>query len=163
MENRRRLMMVANVLLYFGPLLAGLGGYGWAQVPIFTAIFVLWLMILQPMEFPINKREWLSKDAWVAVTARAVTQLLFVVILFGVGRGIGGVLGAITLYSHMLPLAISFVSIPLARTIWDPWAQPPAPPSHPTLNSDVRQPLDSNAPTPADMQLGPDPSKLSPP
>ena len=125
MENRRRFMMVANALLYFGPLLAGLGGFGWGYVPLFTAIFVLWLIVLQPMEFPINKREWLLLDAWVAVCGRAVVQLLFVAVLFGIGRGIGGVLGAVVGYPPMLPLAISFLSIPLARMIWDPWAQPP--------------------------------------
>lgn len=127
METRRRFMMLANALLYFGPLLAGLGGFGLGLVPVFTAIFVLWLLILQPMEFPINKAEWLSPDAWVAVAARAAVQLLFVVVLFAVGRGIGGILGAMTGFPTMLPIAISFLSIPMARLIWDPWAQPPAP------------------------------------
>jgi hypothetical protein len=129
MENRKRFLMAANALLYFGPLLAGLGGFGWGLVVVFTVIFVLWLIILQPMEFPINRAEWLSFDAWVAVSARAAVQLLLVVILFGVGRGIGGILGAIPAFPVMLPLAISFLSIPLARMIWDPWAQPPAPPA----------------------------------
>lgn len=159
MENRRRLMMVANALLYFGPLLAGLGGFGWQYVPVFVAIFVLWLVILQPQEFPINKNEWKSLDAWVAVTARAIVQLLLVVILFGIGRGIGGVMGTMTGYSPILPIAISFLSIPLARMIWDPWAQPAAPPAH----SDHRVPLDPAPFAAADPQLGPDPSKPSPP
>lgn len=132
MENRRRLLMAANALLYFGPLLAGLAGFGWGLVPIFTAIFVLWLVILQPYEFPINRREWMSPDAWVAVSARVAVQLLLIVVLFGVGRGIGGILGAMAGFSPILPLAISFLSIPVARLIWDPWAMPPpaeAPPS----------------------------------
>ena len=129
MENRRRFMMVANALLYFGPLLAGLGGFGWALVPVFTAIFMLWLLVLQPQEFPINRREWRSREAWVAVAARIVVQALLVTLLFAVGRGIGGTLAAQTSYSQMLPLAVSFLSVPLARMIWDPWAQPPAPPA----------------------------------
>ena len=141
MENRRRFMMLANALLYFGPLLAGLAGFGWGLVPVFTAIFMLWLIILQPYEFPINKGEWLSADAWVAVSARAAVQLLFVVVLFGIGRGIGGILGVMTGFSVFLPTAISFLSIPLARLIWDPWAQPPVPEAEttsqqtPTLNT----------------------------
>jgi hypothetical protein len=121
--------MAANALLYFGPLLAGLAGFGWALVPLFMAIFVLWLIILQPYEFPINRAEWMSTDAWVAISARAAVQLLFVVVLFGIGRGIGGVLGAMIGFSAVLPIAISFLSIPLARMIWDPWAQPPVPPT----------------------------------
>lgn len=131
MEHRRRLLMAANALLYFGPLLAGLAGFGWVLVPLFTAIFVAWLIILQPYEFPINRAEWLSPDAWVAVGARAAVQLLLVVLLFGIGRGIGGILGAMTGYSAMLPLAISFLSIPFARMIWDPWAVAKAPPEIP--------------------------------
>lgn len=129
METRRRLLMVANAFLYFGPLLAGLAGLGWGYVVLFTAIFVLWLIILQPYEFPINRAEWMTPDAWVAVAARAAVQLLFVVILFGIGRGIGGILGAMTGFPATLPIAVSFLSIPLARMIWDPWLQRTAPPS----------------------------------
>jgi hypothetical protein len=153
MENRRRFLMAANALLYFGPLLAGLGGFGWGLVVVFTAIFVLWLIILQPMEFPINRAEWLSADAWVAISARAAVQLLLVVILFGIGRGIGGILGAIPAFPVMLPLAISFLSIPLARMIWDPWAQPPAPPA---TAADPKAPAEATPPTPP---TAPDTSK----
>ena len=127
MEYRRRFLMAANALLYFGPLLAGLAGFGWGLVPLFTAIFVLWLIILQPYEFPINRAEWMSPDAWVAISARAAVQLLLVVVLFGIGRGIGGILGTMTFFSAMLPIAISFLSIPVARLIWDPWAVQNAP------------------------------------
>ena len=145
METRRRFMMAANALLYFGPLLAGLGGFGWGLIPVFTAIFVLWLIILQPFEFPISKAEWLTLDAWVAVAARAAVQLLLVVALFAVGRGIGGILGVMTGFPNVLPIALSFLSIPLARMIWDPWAQPPAP--------DEQAPVDNDAkPTPKHNQ-----------
>ncbi len=137
--------MAANALLYFGPLLAGLAGFGWALVPLFTAIFVLWLIILQPYEFPINRAEWMSTDAWVAISARAAVQLLFVVVLFGIGRGIGGVLGAMTGFSPVLPIAISFLSIPLARMIWDPWAQPPVPPTDQGSGPDAAKPADKPA------------------
>lgn len=123
MENRRRLLMVANALLYFGPLLAGLAGFGWGLVVVFTAIFVLWLIILKPYEFPISRSEWMTADAWVAVGARAMVQLLLVVVLFAIGRGIGGILGAMSGYPAMLPIAISFLSIPLARMVWDPWSR----------------------------------------
>ena len=155
MENRRRFMMVANALLYFGPLLAGLGGFGWGFVPVFTAIFVLWLIILQPFEFPINKSEWLSLDAWVAVSARAAVQLLLVVLLFGVGRGIGGILGAMTGFPILLPVAISFLSIPLARMIWDPWAQPPVPDAEFVVDDDLAQQTPGIAHASAHVQITP--------
>ena len=155
MENRRRFMMVANALLYFGPLLAGLAGLGWGFVPVFTAIFVLWLIILQPFEFPINKREWLSPDAWVAVSARAAVQLLLEVVLFGVGRGIGGILGAMTGFPYLLPVAISFLSIPLARMIWDPWAQPPVQDAEPGHDADIVPQAGAIAPVAGPAQMAP--------
>lgn len=145
MENRRRLLMVANALLYFGPLLAGLAGFGWGYVGLFAAIFVLWLIVLQPYEFPINRAEWMTLDAWVAVAARAAVQLLFVVILFGIGRGIGGILGAAAMFPATLPLAISFLSIPVARMIWDPWSQPPVPQATATDQKDPPSPEPAKA------------------
>ena len=140
MDTRRRFMMAANGLLYFGPLLAGLAAFGWWYVPVFTVFFVLWIVILQPYEFPINRAEWMSLDAWVAIAARSVVQLLIVIVLFGIGRGIGGVLGAMTGYGVMLPLGISFLAIPLARMIWDPWAQPAVPQADPSGPADPAVP-----------------------
>ena len=150
--------MLANALLYFGPLLAGLAGFGWGLVAVFTAIFVLWLIILQPYEFPINRAEWMSPDAWVAIGARAAVQLLLVVVLFSVGRGIGGILGAMTGYSAMLPIAISFLSIPLARMIWDPWRIPKAPSEEQALTPDDHATLPGSTPNAASDAVKPSPS-----
>ena len=158
MENRRRFLMLANALLYFGPLLAGLAGFGWGLVAVFTAIFVLWLIILQPYEFPINRAEWMSPDAWVAIGARAAVQLLLVVVLFSIGRGIGGILGAMTGYSAMLPIAISFLSIPLARMIWDPRRIPNAPSEDQSLTPDDHAILPGSTPNAASDAIKPSPS-----
>ncbi|MFT7059664.1 MAG: hypothetical protein ACJASV_002175 [Pseudorhodobacter sp.] len=121
MQNRARALMGATALLYFGPLLAGLAGFGWAVVPVFACIFMLWLVILRPYEFPQTLQDWKRPDAWVALGARAAVQLLLVVVCFGIGRGIGGVLGSMPPVPSMMPIILSFLSIPLARLIWDPW------------------------------------------
>lgn len=121
MQNRLRMLMGATALLYFGPLLAGLGGFGWAVVPVFAAIFMLWLVIIRPQDFPRAPSDWMRPEALVAFGARAAVQVLLVVVCFGVGRGIGGVMGSLPGFPLMLPIAISFLSIPLARLIWDPW------------------------------------------
>jgi hypothetical protein len=113
--------MGATALLYFGPLLAGLGGFGWAVAPVFAVIFMLWLMIIRPQDFPRNLQEWLRVEGMVAFAARTAVQLLLVLVLFGAGRGIGGVLNSLPAFPPMLPIAISFLAIPLARLIWDPW------------------------------------------
>ncbi|EEW26144.1 hypothetical protein [Rhodobacter ferrooxidans] len=121
MQNRLRLLRGANALLYFGPLLAGLGGFGWPVVPVFVVIFMLWLVILKPQEWPRSMAEWSQPETLVALAARGAVQLLLVLVSFGIGRGLGGVTGALPNLPTMLPIAISFLSIPLARMIWDPW------------------------------------------
>ena len=113
--------MGVTALLYVGPLMAGLGGYGWTVVPVFAAIFLLWLFILRPHQWPQTLPEWTQPEPLIAVLTQVLIQLLLVAVLFGVGRGIGGVLGTLPMFSVVLPLSISFLSIPLARMIWDPW------------------------------------------
>ncbi|MDT8857176.1 hypothetical protein RNZ50_19495 [Paracoccaceae bacterium Fryx2] len=121
MMNRQRLLMGATALLYSGPLLAGLGGYGWALVPVFTAIFMLWHLILRPQQWPQDAAGWMRPEAWLLLLGQGAMQVLLVAVCFGVGRGTGGVLGALPPFPVMLPIAISFLSIPLARLLWDPW------------------------------------------
>ncbi len=121
MQNQMRLLMCATALLYIGPLMAGLGGDGWAVVPVFLALFLLWLFILRPQHWPRSFAEWRQPAAWAAALTQAAVQLLLVALLFGVGRGIGGALGFQPPYGPLLPISISFLSIPLSRLIWDPW------------------------------------------
>jgi hypothetical protein len=121
MEMRARLLKGATALLYFGPLMAGLGGYGWLMVPSFVAIFVLWQMIVRPHHWPTSLAEFGKADLWVGIAAQIAVQILLVVICFGIGRGIGGAIGALPMYSHALPLSVSFLSIPLSRLLWNPW------------------------------------------
>lgn len=121
MQTRLRLLMAATALLYLGPLLAGLGGYGWAVVPVFAAIFVLWLIVLRPQQWPRRAADWKRGAVATGAVTQALVQLLLVTLLFGIGRGIGGVLAIIPPFPAMLPIAVSFLSIPLSRLIWDPW------------------------------------------
>jgi hypothetical protein len=118
-QSRMKMLMGATALLYIGPLMGGLGGYGWAIVPVFLALFLLWLYILRPQLWPRNFHEWTQYQAWVTFGTTAATQLLLVAMLFGVGRGIGGTLGITLPLGPMLPISISFLAIPLARLFWD--------------------------------------------
>ncbi len=121
MEMRARLLKGATALLYFGPLLAGMGGYGWAMVPAFVAIFVLSQIILRPHLWPHSLADLQKADLWVSLGAQVAVQVLLVAVSFGIGRGIGGAAGTLPVLSPLLPLAVSFLSIPLARMLWDPW------------------------------------------
>ena len=124
MNLRRRVLQIATACLYLGPLLAGIGGYGWAVVPVFAAIFLLWLIVLRPQEWPQSRADWLQPDAMVAMAARGVMQLLLVVLCFGIGRGLAGVAGLHLNLPFMGPIFLSFLAIPLARIAWPPRAGP---------------------------------------
>ncbi|MBT9244665.1 hypothetical protein KM031_06470 [Gemmobacter fulvus] len=120
MTYRVRVLQGAAALLYLGPLLAGLAGFGWSVVPVFAAIFLLWLVILRPQEWPTTVADWQRPEAFVGLAARGAVQLLLVTICFGIGWGIGGVTGVHPVMSVLLPIGLSFLAIPLGRLVWDP-------------------------------------------
>lgn len=119
MPTRMRLLKGATVLLYVGPLFAGMIGLGWGMVAPFVAIFVLWLVILRPGQWPRTAREWLSASAWAAAATQVLSQLLLVAVLLAIGRGIGAVAGFLPAINPIFPLAVSFLAIPLCRLLWD--------------------------------------------
>lgn len=121
MFDRATLLMAAMALLYFGPLLAGLGGAGWPAVYAFAVIFTLWLIVLRPQSWPRDAAQWRDPLVLLHALTQVVAQCLLVAVLFGVGRGIGGALGAVVGWPAWFPLSLSFLSVPLARLIWDPW------------------------------------------
>ena len=121
MQARLRLLKGATALLYSGPLLAGIAGFGWHVVPLFVGIFLLWLFILRPQQWPRTLVDWSRPEALIALLTQSLVQLLLVAVSLGIGRGIGGVLGVMPAIPLMLPVAVSFLSIPLARILWDPW------------------------------------------
>ena len=120
MHNRLRLLKLATALLYLGPLLAGLLGQGWALVPVFAAIFVLWSVILRPKLWPARVGDLARSGALVPLASLVATQILLVVVCFAIGRGIGGVLGVEPVLPGFLPVALSLLAVPLSRLIWDP-------------------------------------------
>lgn len=120
MRNRMRMLQAATALLYMGPLLGGLAGYGPALVVPFISIFMLWLVLLRPHRWPQEAREWLTLPAWGAALTLLLSQTLFVAVLFGVGRGIGGVMGFLPMFHPLLPVAVSFLALPLMRLVWNP-------------------------------------------
>jgi hypothetical protein len=119
MLTRLRLLKGAAALLYIGPLFAGLTGLGWGVVAPFVGIFVVWLMVLRPEQWPASPDEWLGASAWLAALTQVLSQLLLVCILLGIGRGFGAVAGFLPAVNPIFPLAISFLAIPLCRVLWD--------------------------------------------
>jgi len=119
MLTRIRLLKAATALLYVGPLFAGISGLGWGMVAPFVAVFVVWLMVLRPEQWPASPREWLTLPALGAALTQVLSQILLVTVLLAVGRGIGALAGFLPTVNPILPLALSFLAIPLCRILWD--------------------------------------------
>ncbi|MGL4235342.1 hypothetical protein [Tabrizicola sp.] len=119
MLTRMRLLKGATALLYIGPLFAGLCGLGVGLVAPFVAIFIVWLMVLRPEQWPVTPDEWLTGQAWLAALTQVLSQLLLVLVLFGIGRGLGGISGFDFAINPIVPLTISFLAIPTCRMLWD--------------------------------------------
>lgn len=119
MRNRYRLLMGAMALLYFGPLLAGLAGMGWSGVPVFVAVSALWLVVMRPGQWPRDPALWTAGIALSAAAQLSVNAVL-VIVLFAIGRGVGGVAGFLPNIPESLPVAVSFLSIALSRLTWNP-------------------------------------------
>lgn len=116
--RRARLLQGATALLYSGPLLAGLAGYGWAAVPVFAAIFGLWVVSLRPSLWPGRGM------SPVPLLSKLAVQVLLVAVSFGVGRGLGGVAGVVPSFVAVLPVALSFLALPLARMVFTTAPEP---------------------------------------
>lgn len=119
MSSRLQLLKGATALLYIGPLFAGLSGLGWGILVPFVAIFVFWLMILRPEQWPASLAEWLTLPALGAAMAQLLSQILLVCLLLAIGRGLGAVAGFLPVVNPIFPLAVSFLAIPFCRMLWD--------------------------------------------
>lgn len=111
---RNWLFLIATALLYMGPLLAGLSDYGWSVMPFFVVIFLAWLALMRPGLWPASGSGWTGRT-WAALAGWTAVQVALVIFCFAVGRGVGGVLGALPSLPLWLTLGLSTVSIPLAR------------------------------------------------
>jgi hypothetical protein len=119
MLTRMRLLKGATALLYIGPLFAGLSGMGFGMVAPFVAIFVVWLMVLRPEQWPATSDEWMTGQAWLAAFGQVLSQILLVAVLFAIGRGLGGIAGFDFAINPIVPLTFSFLAIPACRMLWD--------------------------------------------
>ena len=122
---RYRLFLIAAALLYLGPLVAGLFGFDWQSVPIFTVIFLLWLTVMFPGLWPATPQEWREPGSWLRLSGIAAVQLALVVFCFAIGRGIGGTMNVAAPVPAWVPPLMSFFAIPIARTLWNPSAGSP--------------------------------------
>lgn len=118
--NRLRLMQTVALMLYAGPLFGGLAGYGWGMVWPFTAIFLLWQVVMRPADWSREAGRWRDPAVLAGAVARLAILAVIVALCFGIGRGIGGAMGYVGTIPAAAPLALSLVAVPLARLLWNP-------------------------------------------
>lgn len=122
--TRLTLLRIATALLYVGPLLAGLAGFGWALVPVFALLAMLALLFLKPETWPGGNRFGPFHLSDLTFAAQGPLQLFLVTVSFAAGRGIAEVTGYQPAMSFWLPVAVSVASILLGRLVWNPDAVP---------------------------------------
>ena len=83
-------------------------GFGWGMVAPFAAIFVVWLIVVRPEQWPASPSEWQSGAAWLAALTQVLSQVLLVSVLFAIGRGIGGAchIGTVSVDPLLAPLGV---------------------------------------------------------
>jgi hypothetical protein len=116
-QLRKNLLQGATAFLYLGPMLAGLAGHDLLVLLPFTLLFVLWVIVMHPADWPRRRDSWGKSDTWVKATAQVAVQLLLVLVCLGIGRGIAGVVGIVLLIPVGFPLSLSLLSIPLCRIL----------------------------------------------
>lgn len=120
--GKQLLLQVVTLLLYVGPLAAGLADYDWSVVPAFALIFVLWQIIMRPADWPRLGAQWAEPGVLIGAFARVALIVVLVGVCLGIGRGLGGAVGFVSGVPLYAPLALSFLAIPLARLVRDPTA-----------------------------------------
>jgi hypothetical protein len=118
--NRVNLLLLVSILLYTGPVIAGLAGFGWGVVPAFVVIFVAWQIVMRPAQWPRDPAAWRETTVQMGAAVQVAVVLVLVLVCFGVGRGLGGVFGYLPPLPLFVPLFVSLASVPLARLLHDP-------------------------------------------
>ncbi len=120
MIPRHRLLQIVTLLLYLGPLLAGAALQGFAVIPAFVALFVIWQIIMRPSDWPRRASDWTGDGVIAGALARVLLMVVLVAVCYGLGRGLSGAMGSALALPSGLPILMSFLSIPLARLLWNP-------------------------------------------
>lgn len=114
MPNPAILAALVAAPLYAAPFLAGLSMSPKALIPVFAAIWALWLLLARPARWTRRAVPGPALGGlWLAVLA----QGLLIVAIFATGRGLAVLNGAALALPGWLPVALALTSLPLARLL----------------------------------------------
>ncbi len=117
MPLRDRAFFATSALLYMGPLYAGLSGHGFDTIPLFAVIFMLWLHVARPGDWPATRAQWTSPRALAWPLLLFAGQMAVVAFCLVVGRGIGGLFGFTPALPFVFTLLMSMLAIGAARLL----------------------------------------------
>ena len=120
MSFRLVLLSLTGALLYIGPFLAGLAGASIALLPVFAAIFVIWVALMRPAVWAKATQSGTPLGLAIYLSGLTVIQLLLVVVCFALGRGLSVLIGDVVALPLWLPPALSLAALPLGRLIANP-------------------------------------------
>lgn len=118
MTPRMALFSLTAALLYFGPFLAGMTGAKAEFLPIFGAIFLLWLAVMRPAIWTRTSSRPLALAAYLA--GLTILQMLLVFLAFVLGRGISGLFEITIALPVAFPVILSLAALPLGGLVRDP-------------------------------------------
>jgi hypothetical protein len=117
MNLRDRAYFATSALVYSGPLYAGLSGAGVDIVPAFAAIFMLWLYVVRPFDWPQTVSGWLVPRAIAWPLLIFSVQMILVCFCIAVGRGMSELAGVHPPLPTILPILISMLGVSVARLL----------------------------------------------
>ena len=120
MTLRDRLFLSTSAFLYLGPLFAGLSGAGFGTVPVFTALFLLWLHRVRPQDWPRVRADWAEPRQLAWLFLIVCGQALLVAFLLVMGAGLGMLSGDPPQVPLTLALAFSMLATAVANLLRQP-------------------------------------------
>lgn len=120
MKLRDKAVYATSALLYSGPLYSGLAGYGFETIPLFAAVFAVWLFAVRPGDWPRFLEDWRHPRTLAWPLLIIAVQIVVIAFCLAIGRAIGGLFEI----RPPLPLAFTFLvsllAIALARLLQRP-------------------------------------------
>lgn len=83
-------LALLGIALYGGPLLAGLARHGWAVLPVFAGLFLLYMSARRGPDLATGA-------GWAGLAIMALVQAVLVTLVWGAGLGLAALFGAIAL------------------------------------------------------------------
>lgn len=111
------LFSLAAAMLYLGPFVAGLSNAPILFLPIFVALFVLWVALMRPAIWSRVTREGTPAALAIHLGGLTMMQVLFVILAFGFGRGLTAMVGTLD-FEPWKSLALTALALPLGRLLW---------------------------------------------